>query len=85
MARRASCSDVAAAGVDGLIVVDLPPEEDEVLRVPALAQGIDLIRLVTPTTDDARLTKVLDGASGYLYYVSIAGVTGTKSFAPRTR
>jgi tryptophan synthase alpha chain len=73
--------DVAAAGVDGLIIVDLPPEEDDVLRLPAISQGIDLIRLVTPTTDDARLAKVLNGASGYLYYVSIAGVTGTKSFA----
>jgi tryptophan synthase alpha chain len=73
--------DVAAAGVDGLIIVDLPPEEDEVLRVPAISQGVDLIRLVTPTTDAARLEKVLNGASGYLYYVSITGVTGTKSFA----
>ncbi len=72
--------DAAAAGVDGLIIVDLPPEEDDVLRLPAAAQGIDLIRLVTPTTDAARLTKVLNGASGFLYYVSITGVTGTKSF-----
>jgi tryptophan synthase alpha chain len=71
--------DVAAAGVDGLIVVDLPLEEDEVLRVPASAQGVDVIRFVTPTTDDARLARVLDGASGYLYYVAVAGVTGTKS------
>ena len=71
--------DVAAAGVDGLIVVDLPVEEDEVLRVPAGAQGVDVIRFVTPTTDDARLKRVLDGASGYLYYVAVAGVTGTKS------
>ncbi len=72
-------TDAAAAGVDGLIVVDLPPEEDEVLRVPAQAQGLDLIRLATPTTDDARLQTILDGASGFLYYVSIAGVTGTKA------
>ncbi|MBN9589275.1 MAG: tryptophan synthase subunit alpha [Alphaproteobacteria bacterium] len=71
--------DVAGAGVDGLIVVDLPVEEDEVLRVPARAQGVDVIRFVTPTTDDARLKRVLDGAGGYLYYVSVAGVTGTKS------
>ncbi len=71
--------DAAAAGVDGLIIVDLPPEEDEVLRLPAQSQGIDLIRLVTPTTHAARLTKVLEGASGYLYYVSVTGVTGTKS------
>src|ERR1700753_1706927 len=71
--------DVAAAGVDGLIVVDLPIEEDEVLRVPAKAQGVDLIRFVTPTTDDARLKRIVAEASGYLYYVSVAGVTGTKS------
>src|SRR6201996_4213006 len=71
--------DVAAAGVDGLIVVDLPIEEDEVLRVPALAQGVDVVRFVTPTTDDARLRRVLTDASGYLYYVSVAGVTGTKA------
>jgi tryptophan synthase alpha chain len=71
--------DVAAAGVDGLIVVDLPVEEDEVLRVPARAQGVDLIRFVTPTTDDARLKRIVADASGYLYYVSVAGVTGTKA------
>jgi tryptophan synthase alpha chain len=71
--------DVAAAGVDGLIVVDLPVEEDEVLRVPALAQGVDLVRFVTPTTDDARLKRIVADASGYLYYVSVAGVTGTKA------
>jgi tryptophan synthase alpha chain len=73
--------DAAEAGVDGLIVVDLPPEEDEVLRVPARTHGIDLVRLVTPTTDAARLPTVLENAGGFLYYVSIAGVTGTKSFA----
>jgi tryptophan synthase alpha chain len=72
--------DVAAAGVDGLIAVDLPIEEDEVLRVPAAAQGVDLIRFVTPTTDAARLARIVEAASGYLYYVSVAGVTGTKSF-----
>ena len=71
--------DVAVAGVDGLIVVDLPVEEDEVLRVPALAQGVDLVRFVTPTTDDARLQRIIAEASGYLYYVSVAGVTGTKT------
>jgi tryptophan synthase alpha chain len=59
--------------------VDLPIEEDEVLRVPAKAQGVDLVRFVTPTTDEARLKRILSGASGYLYYVSVAGVTGTKS------
>jgi tryptophan synthase alpha chain len=72
---------VAAAGADGLIIVDLPPEEDAVLQAPAKAAGIEMIRLVTPTTHEARLARVLDGASGFLYYVSIAGVTGTKSFA----
>jgi len=71
--------DVAHAGVDGLIVVDLPIEEDEVLRVPAQAHGVDLIRFVTPTTDEARLKRIVADASGYLYYVSVAGVTGTKS------
>src|SRR6201991_1120808 len=71
--------DVAGAGVDGLIVVDLPGEEDEVLRVPARAQGVDLIRFVTPTTDEARLKRIVADASGYLYYVSVAGVTGTKA------
>jgi tryptophan synthase alpha chain len=71
--------DVAGAGVDGLIVVDLPVEEDEVLRVPARAQGVDLIRFVTPTTDDARLKRIIADASGFLYYVSVAGVTGTKA------
>jgi tryptophan synthase alpha chain len=70
--------------VDGLIVVDLPVEEDEVLRVPAQAQGVDLIRFVTPTTGDARLARILDGAGGYLYYVSVAGVTGTKSAPEET-
>lgn len=73
--------DAAKAGVDGLITVDLPPEEDAVLRAPANAKGLDIIRLVTPTTDDKRLGTILDGASGFLYYVSIAGVTGTKSYS----
>ena len=73
--------DAAEAGVDGLITVDLPPEEDEVLRLPAAAQALDIVRLATPTTDEARLSAVLTGASGFIYYVSIAGVTGTKSFA----
>jgi tryptophan synthase alpha chain len=71
--------DVAAAGVDGLIAVDLPIEEDEVLRVPAQAQGVDLVRFVTPTTGEARLARIVKEASGYLYYVSVAGVTGTKA------
>jgi tryptophan synthase alpha chain len=69
-------SDAGAAGVDGLIVVDLPPEEDDELRLPALKAGLDFIRLATPTTDDQRLPTVLANASGFVYYVSIAGVTG---------
>jgi tryptophan synthase alpha chain len=73
--------DAAESGVDGLITVDLPPEEDDVLHAPAAAQNLDIIRLATPTTDERRLKSVLNGASGFLYYVSIAGVTGTKDFA----
>jgi tryptophan synthase alpha chain len=73
--------DAGAAGVDGLITVDLPPEEDEVLRAPASAHGIDIVRLATPTTDAKRLPTILAGAGGFLYYVSIAGVTGTKTFS----
>jgi tryptophan synthase alpha chain len=69
------------AGVDGLIIVDLPPEEDTELRPQANAAGIDIIRLAAPTTDDARLPAVLDGASGFLYYVSVLGTTGMKSAA----
>lgn len=72
-------SDAAAAGVDGLIIVDLPPEESAALEAVTKAQNIDLIRLITPTTDEARLTKLLKGASGFLYYVSIAGITGSGS------
>ena len=71
-------TDARAAGVDGLIIVDLPPEEDMELRTPAKSAGLDLIRLATPTTDAKRLPAVLDGATGFLYYVSIMGVTGTK-------
>lgn len=74
-------ADAASAGVDGLIIVDLPPEEDHELRAPAARTGLDLIRLATPTTDSARLPAVLDGATGFLYYVSIMGVTGTKTIA----
>ena len=72
--------DAGAAGADGLIIVDLGPEEDSVLRGPAKQAGLDIVRLATPTTDDKRLTTVLDGAGGFLYYVSVAGVTGTKTF-----
>ena len=67
------------AGVDGLIIVDLPPEEDEELCIPAMEAGLNFIRLATPTTDAARLPKVLANTSGFLYYVSVAGVTGTKA------
>jgi len=73
------CTEAACSGVDGLIVVDLPPEEAEELAGPARAEGLDLIRLVAPTTHDERLPKVLEGTSGFIYYVSIAGVTGTRS------
>ncbi|WP_259758338.1 tryptophan synthase subunit alpha [Pseudomonas sp. GCEP-101] len=69
-------ADAKEAGVDGLIVVDLPPEHNEDLCHPAQAAGIDFIRLTTPTTDDQRLPTVLDGSSGFVYYVSVAGVTG---------
>lgn len=68
--------DARAAGIDGLIVVDLPPEEDDELCLPAREAGIDFIRLATPTTDDKRLPKVLTNTSGFVYYVSITGITG---------
>ena len=71
--------DAKAAGVDGLIVVDLPPEEDAELCLPALAADIAFIRLATPTTDDKRLPKVLSNTSGFVYYVSFTGVTGTQA------
>lgn len=69
-------ADAKAAGVDGLIVVDLPPEADEELCTPALAAGLNFIRLATPTTDDHRLPRVLANTSGFVYYVSITGITG---------
>jgi tryptophan synthase alpha chain len=73
--------DAAEAGVDGLLIVDVPAEEDDVLRTPAAGQGIDIVRFLAPTTDDARLKTVLEGATGYLYYASVAGITGVKTFA----
>jgi tryptophan synthase alpha chain len=73
------CQDAAAAGVDGLIAVDLPPEEADLLAPHAVANGIDIIRLVAPTTDEARLPYVLQGSSGFIYYVSITGITGTRT------
>jgi tryptophan synthase alpha chain len=74
-------ADAKAAGTDGLIVVDLPPEEDEELCLPALEAGVNFIRLATPTTDDQRLPAVLRNTSGFVYYVSIMGITGTRSAA----
>ncbi len=72
-------ADALEAGVDGTIVVDLPPEEDAEFCLPASAAGLDFIRLATPTSDDKRLPKVLKNSSGFVYYVSVAGITGTKS------
>ncbi|MGH6725970.1 MAG: tryptophan synthase subunit alpha [Pseudolabrys sp.] len=69
-------ADAKAAGVDGLIVVDLPPEEDEELCLPTLKTGLNFIRLATPTTDDKRLPAILNNTSGFVYYVSITGITG---------
>ena len=75
-------ADAKAAGVDGLIVVDLPPEEDDELCLPALKAGLNFIRLATPTTDDARLPAVLANTSGFVYYVSITGITGAAAPDP---
>ncbi len=69
-------TDAKAAGIDGLIIVDLPPEEDDELCIPAQKAGLNFIRLATPTTDDKRLPKVLQNTSGFVYYVSITGITG---------
>ena len=69
-------ADAKDAGIDGLIVVDLPPEEDDELCIPAQAAGLNFIRLATPTTDDKRLPRVLQNTSGFVYYVSITGITG---------
>ena len=73
------CTDAASSGVDGLIIVDVPPEEADEVEPSAQANGLDLIRLIAPTTDAARLPQVLAATSGFVYYVSIAGITGTKS------
>jgi tryptophan synthase alpha chain len=75
----AFAEDAADAGVDGLIIVDIPPEEDAELREPAANAGIDFVRLTTPTSDDERLPTLMQSASGFVYYVSITGVTGTTS------
>src|SRR6516225_1256328 len=74
--------DAKSAGVDGLIIVDLPPEEDDELCLPALKAGLNFIRLATPTTDDARLPAVLANTSGFVYYVSITGITGAAAPDP---
>jgi tryptophan synthase alpha chain len=79
MGYDAFAKAMQASGADGAIVVDLPPEEDAPLRAAFDASGLSIIRLATPTTDDNRLTKVLAGASGFLYYVSVAGVTGANA------
>jgi tryptophan synthase alpha chain len=76
---EAFVKEAERVGVDGLIIVDLPPEEDEELRVHTQKAGIDLIRLITPVTDEHRLKTLVQSASGFLYYVSITGVTGTAS------
>jgi tryptophan synthase alpha chain len=72
-------ADAKEAGVDGLIVVDLPPEEDDELCLPAMQEGLNFIRLATPTTDDRRAPAVLKNTSGFVYYVSVLGITGTKT------
>jgi tryptophan synthase alpha chain len=76
---EAFARDAVAAGVDGAIIVDLPPEEDAELAGPARATGLDIVRLATPTSDEARLPAIVAHASGFIYYVAIAGITGTKS------
>jgi tryptophan synthase alpha chain len=73
------CADAAGSGVDGLIVVDVPPEEADEIEPAAKARGLDLIRLVAPTTDEVRLPRVLAATTGFVYYVSITGITGTRS------
>ena len=76
---EAFLADAVAAGIDGLIIVDLPPEEETELCLPAINAGVDFVYLTAPTTDDARLPRVLENARGFVYYVSITGITGTKS------
>ena len=72
------CEDAAKAGVDGFIIVDLPTEESDLMLPHTNANGLDFIRLIAPTTDDARLPHVLNGSSGFVYYISITGITGTR-------
>jgi tryptophan synthase alpha chain len=78
---QAFARDAVDAGVDGVIVVDLPPEEDAELTLPAGAAGLDFVRLATPTSDEQRLPRIVDHASGFVYYAAIAGITGTRSAA----
>jgi tryptophan synthase alpha chain len=80
--NAAFITDAKSAGVDGLIIVDLPPEADDELCIPTLAAGLNFIRLATPTTDDKRLPAVLKNTSGFVYYVSITGITGMASPEP---
>ena len=82
--KHAFLDDALAAGVDGLIIVDLPPEEDDELCLAAVARGLNFIRLATPTTDGDRLPKVLANTSGFIYYVSITGITGAPGAAAET-
>ena len=77
-------ADAKAAGIDGFIIVDLPPEEDREFAIPAIAMGLHPIRLATPTTDAKRLPKVLQNTSGFIYYVAIAGITGAGSASAKT-
>ena len=74
-------ADAGSAGVDGMIIVDLPPEEEAEFSVPARAAGMDMIRLVAPTTTDERIATLVENASGFVYYVSVRGITGTSSAA----
>ena len=76
---QAFARDAVAAGVDGVIIVDLPPEEAAELNEPARSAGLDFVRLATPTSGEARLAQIVEGASGFIYYVAIAGITGTRS------
>jgi tryptophan synthase alpha chain len=76
---QAFARDAVAAGVDGIIIVDLPPEEAAELNEPARDAGLDYVRLATPTSGEARLAQIVEGASGFIYYVAIAGITGTRS------
>lgn len=78
------CEDAEKAGVDGLIIVDLPPEEDAELQLAAKAKDIAVVRLISPTTPDERLAKILEHSSGFVYYISMAGITGTKSITAST-